>query len=151
MQLKNNNSEIIKEELFNQVYKKILKGEIKDKQIINSVFQYFYGNPELFKFHYQPLEENKSIYTNKKCFACGEVGHLKRHCQVQGLIEGEDKEEEIEFVISQPPSCKICKTKGHWEDNCPKLIKEEKFYRPIEVLLEDIPDDPPYDYSLYED
>jgi len=150
MQLKNNHPEVIKEELFNQVYNQVLKGEIKDKQIIDLVFNYFYGNTELFKYHYQLLEPTKSIYTDKKCFSCGEKGHLKRHCKLQALEEKEE-EEEIEFIISQGPSCRICKSKRHYEEDCPNIIKRKEVYRSVEVLLEDIPDDPPYDFSLYED
>src|SRR6185295_6357241 len=100
MQLKENSPELIKEEVFNQVYNQILKGEVKDKNLIDLIFKYFHGNTNLFKYHYQPLEENKSIYTNKKCFACGQKGHLKRYCKLQALVEQEE-EEEIEFVISQ--------------------------------------------------
>ena len=152
MQLKNNHPEVIKSEIFDQVYNKILKGEIKDKQLINSVFKYFHGNSKLFEVHYQHIEPtNKTFIINKKCFSCGEKGHFKRHCQVQGLIEKEEQEEEIEFIISQKPSCRNCKSKGHWEENCPNLIKEEEFYRPKEVRLEEIPNDTPYDFSLYED
>ena len=94
----------------------------------------FYGNPQLFKLHYQPLEPIKTNCINKKCYSCGIKGHIKRDCQVQGLKE----EEEIEWVF-QKPSIK--------EEE--EVIKE--VFRQLEVPFEEIPDEVPYDFNPYED
>lgn len=135
MQLRGNCSELIKEEVFEEVYKQVLKGENKNSKLVDLIFKYFYGNPQLFKLHHQPLEEKPTInyHQNKKCYSCGIKGHIKRNCKVQGLTE-----EEIEWVFSKPTVQQEEVTK-----------KEEYFYG--EVLYEDIPSTPPYDCDPYED
>ena len=67
MQLKENSLELIKEEVFEEVYKQILEGKIQNKVLIDLVFKYFYGNSQLFRLHYQPLEERpkKNIHQDK--------------------------------------------------------------------------------------
>src|SRR6185436_20413230 len=98
MQLRGYNSEIIKEEIFIQVYKEVLQGEIKNPEIINQVFKYFSENPDqLFQLHHQEEKSSRNPYLNKTCYSCRIKGHLKRHCNVQGLVE----EEEIEFVFQK--------------------------------------------------
>lgn len=149
MQIKNYDSEI-KEEIFIRIYQQVLQGEVKDSKTINLVYNYFAENPnQLFKLYHQ--EEKKkpiiNIHQNKTCYSCGIKGHIKINCQVQGLTE---KEEEIEFVISKPPSCKNCK-EGHWEEDCPYIIKKKIHFEPEEVPLESIPSDLPYDSDPYED
>ena len=66
--------------------------------------------------------------------------HIKRNCQVQGLTE----EGEIEFIISKGPFCENCKEKGHWEEDCPHLIKRKEYFEPEEVSFDSIPSDIPY-------
>lgn len=137
MQLKNNHPEIIKEEIFDRVYNKVLKGEIKDKQLVDLLFEYFHGNPQqLFKLHHQQLKERPviNIHQNKICYSCGIKGHIRRHCKIQGLTD----KEEIEWVFSKPA------------DQAEELIKEEEHCYG-EVLFEDIPSTPPYDCDPYED
>ena|SRR6185369_5625593 len=150
MQLKNYDSELIKEEIFIRVYQQVLKGEIKDSKTIDLVYKYFAENPnQLFKLHYQEEEKKPIInyHQNKTCYSCGIKGHIKRNCQVQGLTE----EEEIEFIISKGPFCEICKKKGHWEEDCPQLIKRKEYFEPEEVSFDSIPCDLPYDLDPYED
>src|SRR5688572_30538979 len=135
MQLRGNCSELIKEEVFEKVYQQVLKGENKDPKIIDLIFKYFSGNSKLFNLHYQPLEEKQTInyHQNKTCYSCGQKGHIKKYCKVQGLAE-----EEIEWIFSKPP------TKQE------EVTNKEAFDRP-EVLFEDIPDDLPYEIDPYED
>lgn len=137
MQLKENCAELIKEEVFEEVYQQILEGRIKDKKLIDLVFDYFYGNPKLFNLHYQPIKEKQPInyHQNKICYSCGIKGHIKRNCKVQGLAE----EEEIEWVFSKP------------EERPTEVIKKREIFDQPEVLLEDIPDDIPYELDPYED
>src|SRR5215217_3262450 len=98
MQLKEQNSEFVKSEIFSCVYKKILEGRIKDPQLINLVFKYLYGNSQqLFQLHYQSVEPPRNLHKNKVCYSCGNKGHIKRSCNLQGLTE----EEEIEFVFQK--------------------------------------------------
>src|SRR5688572_29875467 len=99
MQLKNHDSELIKEEIFVRIYQLVLQGEIKDSQVINSVYNYFYRNPDqLFKLYYQKEKPVENPYKYKNCYSCGQKGHIKRNCKTQGLTE----EEEIEFVFQKP-------------------------------------------------
>jgi hypothetical protein len=147
MQLKNFDSEHIKEETFIRIYQQILKGNIKDKQLIDLVYKYFHGNPDqLFKIYYQKEEPTKNLYRNKNCYSCGVKGHIKRDCIVQGLVE----EEAIEFIFNKRPSCKNCKRKGHWKEDCPNLTKEKEFFESEEVSFDNIPCDTPYDSDSYE-
>src|SRR5688572_12721379 len=101
MQLKENHPELIKEKIFEEVYNKILKGENQNPTLVNLIFNYFHGNQQLFKVHYQPLETPSIFYFDKKCYACGQHGHIKKYCKVQGLTE-QEQEEEIEWVYSKP-------------------------------------------------
>jgi len=136
MQLKEQNSEFVKSETFSCVYKKILEGRIKDPQLINLVFKYLYRNPQqLFQIHYQSVEPTRNPHKNKVCYSCGNKGHIKRSCNLQGLT----KEEEIEFIFQKPRSI------GE------ELIKKGGLIFLEEVLFEDIPDDLPYDNDPYED
>jgi hypothetical protein len=150
MQLKNYDSELIKEEIFNQTYKGVLQGDIKDPKTIHLVFKYFAKNPnQLFKLHHQEEEQKPIInyHQNKICYSCGIKGHIKRNCKLQGLTG----EEEIEFVFSKKPSCRNCIVKGHWEEDCPYLIKKKELFEPEEVSFNSIPCDLPYDLDPYED
>src|SRR5688572_5118364 len=135
MQLKENCSELIKEEVFEEVYKQVLEGKIKDSKIIDLIFKYFYGNKQLFKVHHQHLEEKPVInyHKNKTCYSCRIKGHIKKYCKVQGLAE-----EEIEWIFSKPSTRQE------------EVTNKEAFDRP-EVLFEDIPDDLPYEIDPYED
>jgi len=91
MQLKYN-SEYIKEEVFVRTYQQILKGNIKDSELINIVFNYFHGNPDqLFKLYYQEEEPVEDPYKNKSCYSCGTKGHIKKYCTIQGLAEAEEE------------------------------------------------------------
>ena len=74
MQLKNYDSTIIKEEVFEQTYKGVLKGEIKDPKITHLLFKYFSENPnQLFSLHHQEEEKKPIInyHQNKTCYSCG--------------------------------------------------------------------------------
>ena len=147
MQLKNFDSEYIKEETFVQIYQQILKGNIKDTQLINLVYKYFHGNPDqLFKLYYQREEPTENPYKNKNCYSCGVKGHIKRDCTIQALVE----EEEIEFIFQKPIRCCYCKEE-HLVEDCRKLQKKKVFAPVHKPLLEDIPDDLPYEEDPYED
>jgi len=138
MQLKEQNSELVKSETFAYIYKKILEGRIKDLQLIDLVFKYFYGNPQqLFQLHYQSVEPTRNPHKNKVCYSCGNKGHIKRSCNLQGLTE----EEEIEFVFQKHRPVRE------------ELIKKEVliFFKEVLSECEDIPDDIPYEEDPYED
>ena len=121
MQLKEQNSEILKSEPFAYIYKKILEGRIKNLQLIDLVFKYFYRNPQqLFQLHYQSVEPTRNPHKNKVCYSCGNKGHIKRSCNLQGLTE----EGEIEFVFQKHRSV------GE------KLIKKRTIF--LDEVLEEI-------------
>ena len=72
MQLRNYNSEIIKEEIFIQICKGVLQGDIKDSQIFDLVYKYFAKDSEqLFKLYHQKEKPARNFYKNKNAIPAG--------------------------------------------------------------------------------